>query len=74
MSIEGRYKVTVLYKVTESAEMVIRADEITILPDGALYVVGERQKRKFSRDLWRSITVENDEGGPTLVREKSGQC
>jgi hypothetical protein len=64
MSVEGRYKVTIL--AGESAEMVVRADEITVLPDGALYVVGDRQKRKFSADLWRSISIENDRSGLTL--------
>ena len=63
MSVSGCYKVTVL--AGESAEMVIRADEITVLPDGALHVVGDRQRRKFSPDLWRSVTIENDGGfGP----------
>jgi hypothetical protein len=42
--------------------MVIRADEIAVLPDGALFVVGDRQRRKFSPDLWRSVTIENDGG------------
>ena len=61
MSVKGRYKVTVL--AGESAEMVIRADVITVLPDGALYIEGDRQKRKFSPDLWRSITIANDGSG-----------
>lgn len=60
MSVRGSYKVTVV--AGESAEMVIRADVITALPDGALYVVGDRQRRRFPPDMWRRITIENDGG------------
>ncbi len=60
MSVNGRYKVTVLGG--ESAEMVIRADKISVLPDGFLYIEGDRQRRKFSPDLWRNITITNDGG------------
>lgn len=61
MSVKGSYKVTVLSG--ENAEMVIHADIVTALPDGALYVVGDRQRRKFAPDLWRRIVIENDGGG-----------
>lgn len=61
MSITGRYKVAI--SSTGTAEMVIRADFINLLPDGVLYVVGEGQKRKFSPEMWRSITIENEAVG-----------
>ena len=61
MSVKGIYKVTVVSGGT--AEMVIRADIVTALPDGALYVVGDRQKRQFPPGLWKSITIENDGTG-----------
>jgi len=58
MSIKGTYKVTV--SMGETAEIVIRADMVRAEPDGALYIVGDRQKRRFPPDLWRSITIDND--------------
>lgn len=67
MSVEGNYRVTELGG--ESAEMIIRADEIHVQLDGSLILIGDRQKRRVATNLWRSITVENGGRGksPSVV-------
>ena len=65
MSVKGAFKVTVTLRSAvqeRAAEMVIRADAVTAMPDGTLYVLGDRQKRRLTPDLWTGMTIENDGG------------
>jgi hypothetical protein len=59
LSAKGTYKVTVAAS-DSSAELVTRADVVTVLPDGALYVVGDKQQRRFAPNTWRTLNIEND--------------
>ena len=65
MSVRGAFKITARLKRTgrdHHAEMVIRADAVTVTPDRVIYILGDRQKRRLSSDLWTSVTIENDGG------------
>ena len=72
MSVKGIYKVTVVSGGT--GEMVIRADIVTALPDGALDFVGDRQKRRFPPGLWKCITIENDGTGNEHEQADADSC
>ena len=65
MSVRGSFKVTALLTSAggdDTATLVVRADAVTATPDGTIYILGDRQKRRLDPKLWTSVTIENDGG------------